>query len=453
MSSSNTPLVALVGRTNVGKSSLFNRLTETQDALVSSTPGTTRDRKDGIIHWRGQVFNVIDTGGLDIDNSDAIEQNIAKQAEVAMGIADVVLFVVDIRTGLLPQDLELAKYLQKSTVPVIVVANKAEKAADRVLLNDPSWRPLSLSVPLAVSAKQGTGTGDLLDAIFEVFEKQGKAPADHKKQESLRLAFIGRPNVGKSSLTNALLGEERVIVSPVAHTTREPNAINFERNDQHYTLVDTAGMRKKGKVKKTGGLEEEGVERTRSVLLKTDVAFFVLDATEKIGNQEKVLAGLLMNSKAGIVIVVNKWDIAPEKDTRATLEYTTYLHNSIPFLRWAPIVFVSAKTGQRIANLLTTAHKVEENRHREFPYKEINYFFRGAIMKHLPSRHKGPSHPKVVDMKQVSTTPPTFQLTLRAKRIDVLHPSYLRFLENRLRENFPLEGTPVRLRVRGIGDL
>lgn len=453
MSASNTPLVALVGRTNVGKSSLFNRLTETQDALVSNTPGTTRDRKDGVIHWRGQVFNVIDTGGLDIDNSDAIEQNIAKQAEAAMGISDVILFVVDIRTGLLPQDLELAKYLQTSKVPVIVVANKAEKSSDRLLLEDPSWRPLSLSVPIPVSAKQGVGTGDLLDLIYETLEKQGKPPIDHKKIEPLRLAFIGRPNVGKSSLTNALLGENRVIVSPVAHTTREPNAINFERNGQHYTLVDTAGMRKKQKVKKTGGLEEEGVVRTKSVLHKTDVVFFVIDATEPIGNQEKVLAGLLMNSKAGIVIVVNKWDIAVDKTTRATLEYTKYLNDSIPFLRWAPIVFVSAKTGQRISSLLEVAQEVETNRHREFTYKEVNYFLRGAIMQHLPSRHKGPSHPKVVDMKQIGTTPPTFQLTLRAKRTDVLHPSYLRFLENRLRETFPLSGTPVRLRVRGIGDL
>lgn len=446
--SSNLPTITLVGRTNVGKSTLFNRLIESQKALVSAEAGTTRDRKEGVCIWRGKAIRIVDTGGMDVDHSDEIENNIVKQAELAMAQSDIILFIVDAKTGPLPQDRELAEQFRDTKKPIIVVGNKAEKVSERNELQNKEWRLAGLSAPIAASAAKGMGIGDLLDEVYDILNELKKPPAPLSKVEATRVAVIGKPNVGKSTLLNAILGEERFIATPIAHTTREPNDVLLEVDGRSYLFVDTAGMRKKGKVKKTGGLEKAGVMRNESVLRHSDVALFVIDMTEPIGVQERTLAGLLKESRVGIIVVANKWDLVEGKGTQTLNEYTRYIHGMIPFLTWAPKLFTSALTKQRVPKLFELIDRVQSNRHTVIDPKELDDFWRQAVSKHKPSKGKGPLGPKVLGMKQIETAPPTFELILKAKQTDVLHHSYLRYLENRLREEFGLEGTPIRIRVK-----
>jgi len=444
------PSVALVGRTNVGKSTLFNRLVEHSQALVSTVAGTTRDRKIGDCLWRGRVIQIIDTGGLDIGQETEIEKQVIRQAELAMHQADIILFVVDLREGPLPQDIELARELRKTHKPIIVVGNKAEKLSHRTAASSPEWRLAGHASPVPTSAATGAGVGDLLDQIYDELKRLKKEPAEITQIQACRISVIGKPNVGKSSLLNSILGEERFITSPIAHTTREPNDILVEIGDKSYVLVDTAGLRKNAKVKKTGGLEAAGVERTKRVLRHTDVVLFVLDASAPIGTQERVLAGFLQESHVGIIIVANKWDLVPGKTTQSMNQFKEYIEGSMPFLRWAPVLFVSAKTGQRVHNLFEMVDQIQRRRFTQIPETELDKFWRAAVRKHLPSKGKGPKPPTMLGFTQIDVAPPTFQLFIKAKRLDVLHPSYLRFLENRLREQFDLEGTPVVLNIRGL---
>ncbi len=444
------PSVALIGRTNVGKSTLFNRLTESHSALVSEVAGTTRDRKEGDCLWRGRIIRIVDTGGLDADPNDDIERNVIKQAEIAIKMADIIYFVVDLNTGMLPQERDLAKKLVASKKPILVVGNKAENMGAITSVHEQQWRFPGLSVPIPVSAVRGTGVGDLLDETYDLLQKLGRPPAEISVVQAVRIAVIGKPNVGKSSLLNAILHEERFIASPIAHTTREPIDVRVNVGDRSYVFVDTAGIRKKSKVKDAGGLEEAGVERTRKILRKTDVALFVVDATEPIGAQERVLAGLLKEAHVGVIVVANKWDLVPNKTPSMINDFEKHIAASLPFISWAPILFSSALTGQRVERVFDLVDTIQEHRFTRIPDDELEAFQLAAVRAHKPSKGKGPKPPKILGIEQVDIAPPSFQVVIKAKRLDVLHPSYLRFLEHRLRGRFNLSGTSIRLGVRGI---
>jgi len=443
----NLPTVALVGRTNVGKSTLFNRLLEKQKALISDIAGTTRDRNEGDCLWRGQIIRLIDTGGLDVNLADVIERDIQKQAELAIEQADLLLFVVDLKSGAMPQERDLAKKFAASGRPVIVVGNKAEKRIEQLSVHEKQWQFPGLPEPIAVSATRGTGLGDLLDKIYEELETIGKPPVDPQEQVGTKVAVIGKPNVGKSTLLNAIIGEDRFITSPIAHTTREPNDTLIKHRDKQYIFIDTAGMRKKGKVRKSGGLEAAAVKRNEWVVRYADVTVLVVDATEPIGTQEKTLAGFLKNSGSAVIVVVNKWDLVEDKKTNTMNEYRDYVAASLPFLKWAPVLFVSALTKQRVKTLFDQIDAVAERRSVELTPNALGEFLQKAQRKHKPSLGKGPRAPKLLGLKQVSTAPPTFDLVIKSRRADTLHPSYVRFLENRLREEFGLMGTPIRIRI------
>jgi GTP-binding protein len=445
---SDTPLVALVGRTNVGKSTLFNRLIERNKAMVSDVPGTTRDRNEGDCLWRGQVVRLIDTGGMDIDDKNEIELDILKQSKKAMDQADLLLFVVDMKSGAMPQERELADMIKEVGKPVIVVGNKAETLSERLSVTEAEWKFPGLPEPVPVSAVRGTGTGDLLDQIFDTLEELGKPPTEQHLIEGIKVAVIGKPNVGKSTLLNSIIGEERFITSPVAHTTREPNDILVQSGDQNYIFIDTAGMRKKHKVKKAGGLEAAAVARTERVVRAADVTILVVDSTKPIGNQEKVLAGTLKGSGSAVLIVANKWDLVPEKTTGTMKQYREYFAATLPFLRWAPIIFTSALTGQRVKNLFEEINKVHATRQIQLSKKELSEFLAMAIARKRPTKGKGSKPPKIIALQQISTAPPLFDLIIKSKRADFLSVSYVRYLENRLREQYNLEGTPLRIHVR-----
>jgi GTP-binding protein len=449
MKDSRIPVVALVGRTNVGKSSLFNRLLEENKALVSDIAGTTRDRLEGTCIWRGQAIKIVDTGGLDVDQRDEIERNTVRQAKLAVKAADLVILVADAKQGPLPQETELARELKRSGKPAIIAANKAETPSERHSVEENAWRLGGLPAPFPISALRGTGVGDLLDAVYVGLKKAGVEPVPMSQVKPVRVAVIGRPNVGKSSLLNTIFGEERFIATPVAGTTREPNDVLLEVGERSYLFIDTAGLRKMAKVKRTGGLERAGVERTKKVIDSADVVLFVMDASERIGMQERVLAGMIKDAACGLIIVANKWDLIPDKTPGTMTQYRKNIALSIPFISWAPVEFVSASTHQRVEKLFDVIDGVQQRRHEILPERELDSFWRAAVTRHLPSKGKGPAPPKVLGLTQIETGPPTFQLTIKAKRLDVLHPSYLRFLENQMRGRFDLTGTPVRIIVKG----
>lgn len=440
------PRVALVGRTNVGKSTLWNRLTESGQALVSDAPHTTRDRKYGNVSWKGLTFELVDTGGMDTEKDD-IGAGIKTQAGLAMQDADLVIFVVDAHTGLMPQEKALAQFVRKSGKSVRLAVNKTDTVKRLSEAQAKEFYELGFGEPIPISATTSLGIGDFLDIIHVELARLGKPAIELKESKPLRIVMIGRPNVGKSSLVNKILGEDRVIVSPKAHTTREPQDTSFTYKGHDITLIDTAGMRKRSKVKR--GLEEESIKRNRQALKHADVAFLVFDSTADPTTQDRKLAGLVKDTDTGLILVANKWDLVQEKETGTPKEYEGMIRQLFPFLNWAPITFVSALTGQRVTKLLDMALKTEEERHRHIDYNALNRELKSTIIAKRPLQEYGPKSPRIFDAAQVGHAPPRFLITVHGEK-ENLHDSWMKFFAKRLRKKFGFEGTPIRVVARHL---
>lgn len=438
------PTVALVGRVNVGKSSLFNKITETSHAIISAIPGTTRTRNIGLATWRGKNFRLVDTGGLTFDQDVPLENEIIKQTELAIAEADVIVMVVDVKNGALPQERELAKkILRKIKKPVIFVANKADNPGARVLVYDQEWQSFGMGVPLAVSAKNGSGVGDLLDVFYKKFREIHKTPKTVKPVNPIRVAILGKPNVGKSSLFNSLIGEDRVVVNKLPHTTREPHDILVETEGQHIIFIDTAGIRRKTKV--SGELEKIGIGKSLEMINRSDVVLLVLDASEPISDQDQQLAGLLRAHARSVIIVINKWDLSEDNTDKFRNEIKEKIYANFPHLNYAPIVFTSAKTHYRTHQIFPMILRAALERKTEIPDDLLQEFLKKTVRQHLPARGRGVRHPEILGLTQIGSNPPVFDLRIKNKTSVSL--SYVHFIANRLRENFGFFATPVSIKL------
>lgn len=437
-----SPLVAIIGRPNVGKSTLFNRLTGSRKAIVGDEPGITRDRMYGEVEWRAKSFRLVDTGGIVPDDEAIIPANIFKQASNAIEESVAIIWVVDSRAGVTPLDEELAVLLRNTGKPVFIGANKAESR--RVEDEAGEFHRFGFEL-MPISAEHGNGVGDLLDQVFHVLDLE--PPADEKPSNDIKLAIIGRPNVGKSSLLNKILGEERVIVSPIAGTTRDAIDTHLQVDGQDYLLIDTAGIRRKGKT--TEMAEKLSVIMARKSLERADVAILVIDAVEGVTNLDANIAGYALDSGCSIIIAVNKWDAVEEKETNTIYEFERSLRDGMKFLDWAPIVTISALTGQRVTKILPLVKQAAEARDQRIQTSRLNRFFEEMISQPkggtAPAPVKGGfSRLKVQFITQAGIRPPLFILFTSGGKAG-LHFSYLRYVENRLREEFGFFATPVRL--------
>ncbi|HZD11324.1 MAG TPA: ribosome biogenesis GTPase Der [Candidatus Binatia bacterium] len=440
-------LVALVGRPNVGKSTLFNRIVGRRVAVVSEVPGTTRDRLYGEAEWAGVAFNLVDTGGIELlagweteplsqDSSEFME-GIVQQARIAIQDADVIVLVVDGQAGLTNADREVAEVLRRSEKPTLVAANKLESTK----LWDQAYEfyELGLGVVSPVSAVHGTGVGDFLDEVVAAIPPIEPA---YETEDTVRIAIVGKPNVGKSTLLNRLLGEERAIVSPLAGTTRDAIDSVLRWHGQQYTIVDTAGIRRRGKIEP--GVEKYSVLRAIKALDRADVALLVLDATEGITAQDTHIGGMISQEEVGVIVLVNKWDVV-EKDAHSMPQYVRFVQEELKFMPYAPILFISAETGQRVSKIMSLVNEVQEARHKRIPTGQLNKLMRDAVMKHPPPQKAG-VRVKFFYATQAETVPPTFVFFVN--KPDWVHFSYQRYLENQIREMEPFTGTPIRLRFR-----
>ncbi|MGI6468909.1 MAG: ribosome biogenesis GTPase Der [Syntrophomonadaceae bacterium] len=430
------PVVAIVGRPNVGKSTLFNRLAGKRKAIVEDTPGVTRDRLYDVSEWSGRAFIIIDTGGLRFESADSIAREVQLQAEIAIDEADVIIFVVDARQGITSEDEQVADMLRRSGKPVVLAANKVENF-DRQLEWLDFYR-LGLGDPIPISAIHGLNTNDLLDTVIACFPPWQEFEED---PDAVKIAIVGRPNVGKSSLVNALLGEQRVIVSDIPGTTRDSIDTPFEYGGNRYILIDTAGIRKKSRIKEA--TEKYSVIRALKSIERADVVLIMLDAVEKVTEQDQRIAGYVHEQNKANIVVVNKWD-AIEKDEHTMNRYDQDIRQDLKFLAYAPILYVSALTRQRIFKIIELVDFVVEQYHRRITTAELNRVINEAILLNpLPG---GSKRVKIFYTTQVATAPPTFVLFCSAP--EEVHFSYLRYLENVLRQNFGFEGSPLRLLVR-----
>lgn len=452
------PVVALVGRPNVGKSTLFNRLTGTRMAIVEDLPGTTRDRLYGETDWNGVSMVVIDTGGLEAEKTAAARarrpgasplardsarfvQEIQNQARLAMDEADVIVFVVDGKEGLTAADQDLAELLRESAKPVLLAVNKAESPERQ--LNAAEFWALGMGEPIPVSGYHGIGVGDLLDAVVDALPDWAKTPQSEEAEEDVvQIAIVGRPNVGKSSLLNALIGQERAIVSQVAGTTRDPVDTDLVYDGQRIRLIDTAGIRRRGRVEP--GIEKYSVLRSLRAIDRADVALLLLDAAEGVTAQDAHIAGHILERNKGVVVVVNKWD-AVEKDTHTMVEYTRHIRAELKFLDYVPVIFISALTRQRVHKVLPTALMVAQERRYRIPTGELNRLIQDAYVR-TPPPSKGGRPLRIYYATQADVEPPTFILFVNDP--DLVHFSYRRYLENQIRQYHPFVGTPIRLVFR-----
>jgi GTP-binding protein len=453
------PLIALVGRPNVGKSTLFNRFIGEHRAVVDDTPGTTRDRQFAEAEWNGVAFDIIDTGGIEVvgrepgakplsvDSADFVPE-IRAQAELAITEADIVLFLTDAVTGPTAADQEVADILRRhqKTVdgqkrpPIFLVVNKGDNPSRR---DDAyAFYELGMGDPFPISAMHGIGIGDLLDAVI------GALPPDieQEEDESVKIAIVGRPNVGKSSLLNRLLGEERVIVSPIPGTTRDAIDTKLDVDGMEVTLIDTAGIRRRGHI--DVGVEKYSVLRTLRAIERADVVLLLIDGIEGIAAQDAHIAGMVIDKKRSVVVLVNKWD-AVEKDSYTMQTFTERIRQDLHFMDYVPIHFISAKTGQRTEQVLPTALQVQEERLVRIPTSEMNQIVRDALDKHAPSFKSGKKL-KIFYASQPATDPPTF--VFHVNDTELVHFSYVRFLENQIREHYSFLGTPIKIIIRGRGD-
>lgn len=444
----NKPMVALVGRPNVGKSTLFNRLVGKRLAVVSEVPGTTRDRIQADAEWEGIDFTVVDTGGIEVDagfhtaplSEDSVHflPAIRSQASLAIDAADVILLLVDAQVGVTAADEEVAAILRRTTKPVIIVANKAESRASREAVVE--FYSLGLGEVFAVSALHGIGSGDLLDEVVDAFPSW--VSEEDQDDDSIKIAIVGRPNVGKSSLLNRLLGEERAIVSPIAGTTRDAIDTPLEWEGKAITLIDTAGIRRRGKI--DVGVEKYSVLRALRAIKRADVALLLIDAQEGVTAQDEHVAGFVLEEHTSVVVLVNKWD-AIEKDSYTMLEYTKQLRSDLNFMDYVPVLFISALTGQRVRQVLPLALEVHDARFERIPTGVLNRTVRNAVMHHSPPSKAG-KRLKFYYATQAAVAPPTFVFFVNDPRL--AHFSYQRYLENQIRRQNPFLGTPLVLRFR-----
>lgn len=436
------PLVAIIGRPNVGKSTLFNRLIGSRKAIVGDEPGITRDRMFGEVEWRSGTFRLVDTGGIVPDDDAIIPSNIFKQASFAIDESAAIIWVLDSRAGVTPLDEELGVLLRNTGKPVIIAANKVES---RTVENE-AGEFYQFGFEMApISAEHGTGIGDLLDAVYDhlSFEEEIEAPSTSE----IKLAIIGRPNVGKSSLLNKILGEERVIVSPIAGTTRDSIDTHLTVDGQDYLLIDTAGIRRKGKT--TEMAEKLSVIMAKKALERADVAILIIDAIEGVTNLDANIAGYAVDSGCSVIIAVNKWDAVEEKETNTIYEFERTLRTAMKFLDWAPIVTISALTGQRVTKILPLVKQADDARNQRIQTSRLNRFFEDAISQPkgggAPAPVKGGvSRLKVQFLTQAGIRPPLFILFTSGGK-GGLHFSYLRYIENQLRAEFEFFATPIRL--------
>ncbi|MFH0941571.1 MAG: ribosome biogenesis GTPase Der [Chloroflexota bacterium] len=432
------PVVAILGRQNVGKSTLLNRLVGRQLAIVEDLPGTTRDRIMAKVSWQGTLFALVDTGGLEIRPGSDLARMVKAQAEVAIAEADLMLFVVSVEEGLMADDQEIADGLRRAGKPIILVANKADNA--RLESNAADFYRLGLGEPLPISAHHGRGTETLLDRIIALLPPAATAPPE---PEAMKIAIIGRANVGKSTLLNSLLGEERAIVDSQPGTTRDAVDTNLDFKGQNVLLIDTAGIRRRGR--QDVGIERYGVIRALRAIDRADVVILVLDATEMVTAQDKHVAGYIQQAAKGAILVVNKWDLVSDNDTATT---TRNLKNELKFMAYAPVLFVSAKLARGTERILPQAQLVCQERAKRLTTSEVNKVVQEALAAHnLPRR--GGRQLKVRYATQAETNPPTFVFFVNDHTL--VHFSYRRYLENRLRDAFGFTGTPLRLTFKSAG--
>ena len=461
------PLVAIVGRPNVGKSTFFNRMIGERVAIVEDMPGTTRDRIYGDTDWNGREFTLIDTGGLELGSDIPVGQvgldgqpgdimkRVRAQAELAIEEADVIIFMVDAQAGITAADDEVADLLRRTQKPVILTANKSDNAKLRQDVVE--FYSLGIGEPITISSTQGTGTGDLLDLIVDALPPGQEGSEDEEDEEVTRIAIVGRPNVGKSSLLNAILGFQRSIVSDVPGTTRDAIDIEFEYKDKKLILIDTAGIRRRGRV--GPGVEKYSVLRSSRAIDRCDVALVLIDASEGLAAQDTHIAGEIQEKAKGVVVIVNKWDLAqvqrreeregifpnPDDEIESAERYRKIIAEGLKFIPYAPIVFTSAKTGYHVQSLLDAVLNIAEMRYLRVPTSRLNEVVQEAVRRHNPTVFKGKVM-KIYYATQTQVNPPTFVFFVNDPQ--ALHFSYERYLENQLRYAFSFRGTGIRLQFR-----
>ena len=434
------PIVAIVGRPNVGKSTLFNIFANSRISIVEDTPGVTRDRLYADTEWLDNEFMMVDTGGIEIMNTDKIAVSIRQQAQIAIAEADVILFVCDARAGITHEDAEVAKMLRQSKKPIVLAINKADSPKQEMEIFE--FYNLGIGEPIPVSAANHLGLGDLLDAVVEKFPETSAYGEDGNEDE-IKVALIGRPNVGKSSIFNTLVGEERSIVSDVAGTTRDAIDTPVIREGQKFLFIDTAGMRRKARIDEP--IEKYSIIRSLRAVDRSDVVLMVIDAIDGVTEQDKKIAGYAHEAGKGIVLVVNKWDLY-DKDNTSTLRYTENLRRELVFMQYAPVVLVSSMTKQRIHRLPEVIHYVAEQNAMRISTSVLNQVVEDAIAINPPPTEKG-QRLKILYATQVKIKPPTFVIFVNEP--EIMHFSYQRYLENKLREAFGFEGTPLQMIIRG----
>lgn len=436
------PLVAIVGRPNVGKSTFVNRLVGARNSIVDDQPGVTRDRIYFDVEWQDKFFTVIDTGGIIPGDEDEIMVSIFDQARIACDEADKIIFLVDGKEGVNPVDYDIANILRQSGKPVFLAVNKIDNPQSMIMTSD--FYGLAIGEPIAVSALHGSGgVGDILDLVTEDFLKGEFAPEDNK----IKIAIVGRPNAGKSSIVNSLLNEKRVIVSDVSGTTRDSIDSEINYQGQDFIIIDTAGIRKKAKV--DYGIEKFAVERAIKSIKECDVALLVLDAKEGISDQDKKISSIITEAGKGLIIAVNKWDLIEDKKSNTINEFTKKLTNEIPFLEFAPKIFISALTRQRLPQIFEQAKIAYENATKRVSTGLLNKVIKEAYALNPPQTSKG-KRLKVLYATQVGVQPP--HIVIFANNVDLLKDHYKRYLENKLREAFGFFGTPVKISVRERGE-